>query len=229
MTELEMASVVAHILSDKDFIFVDRESYLEAVKTALYEYSSYYPKRVFSVISVDTINGALEYDLSDLPGWNNYFSIVIGIELHRVENLADKIVSGTYVRPNYYDIAYNDLTGTYKLRILFRFKGDLKVYYTAPYSSLSEVPDADIAGIKYLAAYYACLSASSKASQLVENYIGAEKMMFDRRAKNFMELADKYRSQAYTLLNIPDGGIYPFSATISIPYIERRRAIRRTI
>ena len=228
MTELEMANIVAHILADKDFIFVDRESYLEAVRTALYEYSSYYPKRSFHILSVDTIDGSLEYDLSDFPNWDNFFSVVIGLELHRVENLPDRIVSGTYVKSNYYDVVYNDITGSYKLRLLFRFRGDLKVYYTVPYNSLSEVSFSDLHGIKYLAAYYACLSASSKASQLVENYIGAEKMMFDRRAKNFMELAEKYKKQAYSLLNIPDGGIYPFSSTIAIPYIERRRAIRRT-
>ncbi|MCS6954809.1 MAG: hypothetical protein NZM44_00420, partial [Candidatus Calescibacterium sp.] len=67
------------------------------------------------------------------------------------------------------------------------------------------------------------------ASQLVENYIGADKTTFDRRAQNFMKLADMYKKQGYTLLNIPEGGIYPFSANFAVPYIERRRAIRRTV
>lgn len=228
MTELEMAQSVSHILADKDFVFLDRETYIECVKVSLWEYSSYYPKRTSDVITINTSTNP-DYNLSNLSSWMPDFSQVVGIELVEIGHMSETFLRGSYVKPNYYDVFEDRQNSIYILRFLFRYNGKLRIYYTVPYINLSEVPDIDLPGIKYLAAYYACLSASSKASQLVENYIGAEKMMFDRRAKNFMELAEKYKQQAYSLLNIPSDGTYPYSSTIAIPYIERRRAIRRTI
>lgn len=227
MNETALAKIVAEILADRDFTFLPLQSYIEAVNVALYEYTSYYPKRTSEEIDVDT-SVSFDYDLSSLPNWKRDFSVVIGIEIVQTDTTYSTVFRGTYVKQNYFEVEENPFDNTYKLKLLFRFKGKIKVYYTLPYEQLAEVPQIDLNGIKYLACYYACLSSSAKASQLVENYIGADKTTFDRRAQNFMKLADMYKKQAYTLLNIPEEGIYPYSQSYAIPYIERRRAIRRT-
>lgn len=227
MNEVAMAKIVADILADKDFVFLPISAYIEAVRTALYEYTSYYPQRTSEEINIDT-SVSYEYNLSLLPSWQRDFSVVLGIEIIQIDDTVSPFTRGTYVRQNYYEVEENPYDNTYKLKLFFRFKGKVKIYYTLPYTQLQDVPEIDYAGIKYLACYYACLSASAKASQLVENYIGADKTTFDRRAQNFMKLGEMYKKQAYTLLNIPEEGIYPYSQSYAVPYIERRRAIRRT-
>lgn len=227
MNETALAKIVAEILADRDFTFLPLQSYIEAVNVALYEYTSYYPKRTSEEIDVDT-SVSFDYNLSSLPNWQRDFSVVIGIEIVQTDTTYSTVFRGTYIKSNYFEVEENPFDGTYKLKLLFRFKGKIKVYYTLSYTQLTEVSQMDLNGIKYLACYYACLSSSAKASQLVENYIGADKTTFDRRAQNFMKLADMYKKQAYTLLNIPEEGIYPYSQNYAIPYIERRRAIRRT-
>lgn len=229
MTELELAQQVANILADKDYVFLPQQSYVEAVRVALFEYSTYYPKKSSVIINVDT-SVSYDYDiLTFIPNWTPSFSVVLGIEIHSTDTTYSTVYRGTYLRENYYEVE-EDLQGnTIKLKLFFRFKGEIKVYYTLPVLVLEDVPPLDLVGIKYLSCYYACLSSSARASQLLENYIGADKTTFDRRASNFMKLAEMYKKQAYTLLNIPDSGIYPYSESFAIPYIERRRAIRRTV
>jgi len=229
MTETQLASLVASILGDKDFVFLPREAYEDAVNTAFMEYMSYYPLRKTAEFDVDSSNYA-EYDIQAIASnWKEGFSVVVGLELVNVDSSPyTYVLAGTYVRSNYYDVYEDFETNTYKLRILFRYKGRMRMHYTAPYNLLSEVPQYDINGIKYLACYYACLSSVARVSQMVENYINADKMTYDRRGKNFMELAEMYKKRAYSLLNIPDEGVAPYSAGYAVSYIERRRAIRRT-
>ena len=224
-----MASLVSVILGDKDFVFLPKEAYEDAVDTAFMEYMSYYPFRKKVDFDIDSQNYQEVDILTVAPDWKEGFSVIVGLELLNVDTSPyTYILAGTYVRPNYYDVYEDFETNSYLLRIMFRYKGRIRMHYTVPFTSLEEVPTYDLNGIKYLACYYACLSSVARVSQMVENYINADKMTYDRRGKNFMELADMYKKRAYSLLNIPDEGVAPYSAGYAVPYIERRRAIRRT-
>ncbi len=227
----EYVQRVATILSDPSYVFLHKDSYEEAVRTAFYEYNTYYPNQSRFEITVDSTQGGQEYNLRTLlPNWQPRFSIIQGVEVKQASGVTQQfLIRGIYIRTNYFDLFEDDLTGEVVLRILFGWKGTLRLYYTYPLSTIEEVGALDQQGLLYLACHYACLSCAAKASQLVENYIGAERTIYERRAKNYMELAQKYRQQAYSLLDIPPEGLRPYSAVYFVPYIERRRSMRRTI
>ena len=78
MTESQLASLVASILGDKDFVFLPREAYEDAVNTAFMEYMSYYPVRKTAEFDVDSSNYA-EYDIQAIASnWKEGFSVVVG-------------------------------------------------------------------------------------------------------------------------------------------------------
>jgi len=229
MDRNEVIKRTSEILGDKDYILINKESYGIHVDVAFNEYNRHHPNRSFKEISINTMNGVpFLINTEDLEDWEKGFSVIVGIELKNPSYLSGYVFRGKYLRSNFYKVEEDAISLSSNIELYFNYNGDIKIYYTVPIKDISKVSPQDTLGIVYLAGSYACLSLASKSAMIMENYIQADRLTYDRRSKSFIETSKQFREMAYRILDIPDGE-KGYSAIAYMPYMERARAARVTI
>jgi len=234
MDRNEAINRVARLLGDYDFRLLDINSYNDALDYAIFDYYNIYPAKSFTEVSVDFMQDNNMIDITNiLTHWTPKFSVVEGIEIVRPEGYSGLVpvsYRNVYFRKNSYAVIEDEDNGKVYFRLNIPFRGRIRIYYTHLPSTgydFNAIQFSDKLAVVYLGAFYAGYMAASRLSQYYENIIDADKLKYENKAKNLMQIAEKYKQQAYNLLNIPVEGVVPYGDFMEVPYIDRRRAVRR--
>lgn len=224
MTTEQIIENVSGLLNDDKYNLISRKVYELNVLSAFYEYRKWRERKTFEVVEIDSVEND-KILITDLLSNFTNGSRILGIELM---NNSGRVIRSVYFRPEHYDIIEEDIIGNIYIKLDFQHKGQCRIFYTVPYESVEEISNEDVFYIIYFAASISCLTAKAKMAALSEKIIGADRIDYMRKMREWEELSKHFKELAFNVLELPKDGLKPASITSRVPYLEKQRTVRRT-